>query len=100
MTITPEHSATVDRAIDTNLTLEGASPAPILITEQEVAFGTAAAVPFQPTTNPWWTDAIRVVAMAICWIFRMTGSLLARRRYPPRLDFLEGSITSRELHRL
>jgi hypothetical protein len=63
--------------------------APHIITEQELVFSTAAAVPLQPT--PWWTIATRVVDLAKERVF------LA---YPPRLDFLDDSRLEREMHRL
>jgi hypothetical protein len=65
----------------------GVSLAPHIITEQEVVFGTAAAVPLHPTH--WWTAATRVVHL-----------LKERFAYPPRLDFLEDSLLEREMHRL
>jgi hypothetical protein len=67
----------------------GVPPAPHIITEQEVVFGTAAAAPARPTH--WWTAATRVVDLAKERLFFA---------YPPRLDFLENSLMEREMHRL
>ncbi|MCW2655678.1 MAG: hypothetical protein JWR32_6654 [Mycobacterium sp.] len=51
MKLIAEKPATVDKAGDAGLTLEGASPAPVVITEQEVLLSTAAAMPAeQPKT--------------------------------------------------
>jgi hypothetical protein len=64
--------------------------APRLITEHEVAFSTAAAVPM-PSTR-WWTGATRVVAVAMRRIVRISAdSRPKRRHYPPRNTWPEDS---------
>jgi hypothetical protein len=68
---------------------EGVSAAPILITQHEVAFGTAAAVPVYPTTTRWWVTATRAIAAA-----------LRRGHYPPRRRYLDDAVMAREMHRL
>jgi hypothetical protein len=69
---------------------EGVSAAPILITQHEVAFGTAAAVPVYPTTTTrWWVTATRAIAAA-----------LRRGHYPPRRRYLDDAVMAREMHRL
>jgi hypothetical protein len=71
-----------------------------LITEQQVLFSTAAAVPV-PSTR-WWTRATRVVAVTMRRIF-VTPEADAqpkRRHYPPRATWLEDSRMAREMHRL
>jgi hypothetical protein len=74
------------------------------MTEQAVAFSTAAAVPLGPTH--WWTaSATRVVGLATDVVgLAMDVVSLAKDRllseYPPRLDFLDSSRTAREMHRL
>jgi hypothetical protein len=75
-------------------------PAPTLITEQKVAFATAAAVPL-PSTR-WWTRATRVLAVTARRMFVTTAadSRPKRRHYPPRYDFLEDARMAREMHRL
>jgi hypothetical protein len=75
-----------------------AVPTPVLITEQEVMFATAAAVPLQPeTAGRRWTDVIGAVrAMFVS----STDQPRERRHYPPRNDYLESSRMSREMHRL
>lgn len=67
---------------------EPVSPAPILITEKEVVFDTAAAVPARPTKKRGSREA--------------TGAVLAqpRQHYPRRYVFLENSCIAREMHRL
>ncbi len=75
-------------------------PAPTLITEQEVIFGTAAAVP--PPSTRWWTRATRVVAVAMGRVFTASEKdpRPKRRHYPPRYDFIEDARMAREMHRL
>jgi hypothetical protein len=99
MTTTPEtHVAGRDR----EPILESATSAPVLITEQEVAFGTAAAVRARPTTPRWWTATNSVVLGAI---HRMVATVAsgagpARRRYPKHYTFLEHACMAREMDRL
>ena len=76
-----------------------ARSAPRLITEHEVAFSTAAAVPM-PSTR-WWTGATRVVAVAMRRIVRTSANSRPKRRhYPPRSTWLGDSRMEREMHRL
>jgi hypothetical protein len=73
------------------------SQPPVLITELEVVFGTAAAVPL-PRTEP-----TRRVIAALRAMLRSSpaDARPARRRYPPRRDsFLEQAAMAREMHRL
>jgi hypothetical protein len=72
---------------------------PALVTEQEVTFATAAAVPLQPTkTGRRWTDFIGAGLRAM--FVSSTAEPRKRRHYPPRNDFLERSRMAREMHRL
>jgi len=76
-----------------------ARSAPRLITEHEVAFSTAAAVPM-PSTR-WWTGATRVVAVAMRRIVRTSADSRPNRRHcPPRNNWLEDSRMDRAMHRL
>ena len=78
------------------------SPAPVLISEQEVALGTAVALRAQPTTRRRWFEAINVLRAA------MQRSIAAstqegrpvRRAYPKRYTYLENACMAREMHRL
>lgn len=73
--------------------------APVLITEQQVRFSTAAAVPLVPAeTGRRWTDAVRAAVRAM--FTTSTTEARPRRHYPPRNDFLESSRMAREMHRL
>lgn len=72
---------------------------PVLITEQEVMFATAAAVPLQPAkAGRRWTDVIGASLRAM--FVSSTDQPRERRHYPPRIDFLESSRMSREMYRL
>jgi hypothetical protein len=77
--------------------IEAVSHPPVVITEQQIAFSTAAAVPL-PRTKP----ARRVIA-ALRAMF-LSSSEDARptpRHYPPRRDaFLEEAAMIREMRRL
>jgi len=84
----PTQGQVVAESIPPQIDIES-PPAPIFITEQAVAFSTAAAVPLQPTH--WWTAATRAVGQALQRVFF---------DYPPRLDFLDSSRMEREMHRL
>jgi hypothetical protein len=96
-------AATPDAPRDPELTTKTAPQTPILITEQQVALATAAAVPVPSTTTRRWTEAIRIDLAAIRGMFATSTahSRPARRHYPPRrTDFLEHSRMAREMHRL
>jgi hypothetical protein len=68
-----------------------ASPrTPVLITEQQVLFATAAAAPFQPATTGWrWIETVRAFLSAPIG-----------QHQPARVDFLEDSRMAREMLRL
>ena len=77
------------------------SPAPVLITEKEVLFSTAAAVPL-PTTTRWWPEATGVVVAAMhqMGLASKADGGQPRRDYPKRYEFLERSCMAREMDRL
>jgi hypothetical protein len=78
----------------------GVTHEPVVITEQQVLFATAAAVPLQPAKTRSWIS--RVVG-AIVSAASVTSSNEGRpkpRHYPPRYDFLEDARMAREMHRL
>jgi hypothetical protein len=77
-------------------------PAPILITEKEVLFSTAAAVPVRPTTTRWWPAATRsfLTAMHEMLLTSWVDSREPRRDFPRRYEFLEYSCMAREMDRL
>jgi hypothetical protein len=74
---------------------------PVLITEAEVAFGTALAVPLRPTTPGWLTRASHFAltvhrALAVS----MADERRPPRHHPKRLRYLEGARMEREMDRL
>lgn len=75
---------------------------PVLITEQQVLFATAAALPLQPAkTSRRWVEALRAIGAGVK--AAVTSSHDARpkqQHYPARNDFLEDSRMSREMLRL
>jgi hypothetical protein len=77
--------------------IEAVSQPPVVITEQAVAFSTAAAVAL-PRTKP----TRRVIAALRAMFLSSSGDARpARRHYPPRRDaFLEEAAMEREMHRL
>jgi hypothetical protein len=76
-------------------------PAPVLITEQEVALGTAAALRTRPSTRRRWIEAIRGLLAAVEHaIVAPTDDRPPRRDYPKRYAFLENACMSREMDRL
>jgi len=97
MSESPKTSAmTQDVIQDAEPTLveNGVSHAPVLITEQEVVFSTAAAVPLRPTKiTRRLIDAIRVVGAAL-------HPAPVRRHYPQRSSYLEHARMAREMDRL
>jgi hypothetical protein len=78
------------------------SPAPVLITEQQVALGTAAAL--RPRPNP----RRRLIEASRLWLgaFHSTrirstrGGPLKGHRYPKHYGFLEDACLAREMQRL
>jgi hypothetical protein len=102
MTKTAKLSAnTVDVVPDVEATVEAEYPAPILITEHEVAFATAAAVQV-PSSARWWTRAIHAVSAAAAAAVRTStaDSRPVRRDVPRRYMFLENALMAREMDRL
>lgn len=74
-----------------------ASPAPVLITEQQVMFGTAA-------STAWRTAAIRRSWIVLLWqrlSRRPSTQHQPRRNYPPqRASYIEHAAMAREMERL
>ena len=81
-------AATLDPPSSPGITLEAKSRTAILITEPEVAFGTAAALPVQPTRTRWW---IMTIAAVLRRMFPTT---------PPRRRYFEDAVMAREMYRL
>jgi hypothetical protein len=80
--------------------VEASPRTPTLITEQQVLFATAAAVPLQPTrTSRRWTETARAFLTA-AFVKSGNESQPTRRHYPSRNDYLEDSRMAREMLRL
>lgn len=78
------------------------SPAPILISEQEVVLGTAAALRARPTALRRWLEPINVLRATMQRsLARSTQEARpVRRDYPKRYTFLENACMAREMDRL
>jgi len=94
--VAPFDAEPVQRSADT----EAPPRAPVLITEQQVLFATAGAVPLQParTTRRWIDAVLAFVTMASVRPGKETHP--KRRHYPPRKDIFEDSRMAREMLRL
>jgi hypothetical protein len=79
-----------------------ASPAPVLISEHEVALATAIALTPRPTTRRRWVEATQTMLAAMRRTLappaRESGPV--RRDYPKRYAFLENACMAREMDRL
>jgi len=78
------------------------SPVPVLITEKQVLFSTAVAVPVRPTASHWWSEVTGVV-LAVIHRMQLTSRAdgrLPRQYCPKRYAFLEYSCMAREMDRL
>ncbi len=73
---------------------------PVLITEAEVAFGTAAAAPLRPTTG--WRVRANHFAAAVREMFASSTTDDGPRynHHPKRMGYLEDSRMAREMDRL
>ena len=90
-----------------DITLEEAeerlvSPAPVLITEHEVALGTAAALRARPTRRRRWIEAAHTLVAAVNRGLSPTtqDGRPTRRDYPKNYAFLERACMAREMERL
>jgi len=75
---------------------------PVLITEQQVLFATAAALPLQPAkTSRRWVEVLRAIGARVSAAVKSDDDARPKRQhYPARNDFLEDSRMSREMLRL
>jgi hypothetical protein len=76
---------------------------PVLITEQQVLFGTAAAMPRQPVkSSRRWAVTARAIGASLPATFATSSNEAESkpRRYPSRNGFLEDSRVAREMLRL
>ncbi len=78
------------------------SPAPILISEHEVALGTALALRARPAARRWWSEATHVLLAAVQRSLAPSTQegRPARRSYPKHYAYLENACMAREMARL
>lgn len=100
MTALPEIVNVV--APDAEPAAEAVPVAPALITEQQVAFSTAAAVRVRPTRRRRWTAATSAVVGAWhrIWLTSTPDAQTGRRHYPKRYAFIEQASMARAMERL
>jgi hypothetical protein len=83
--------------------VEAAPRAPVLITEQQVLFATAAAVPLHPPKiGRRWAATVRAIGTSLraTVVTSNNEARPKRRHYPARNDFLDDSRMAREMFRL
>ena len=78
------------------------SPAPVLISQHEVALGTAVALRERPTTRRRWFEPINVLLAAVQRSLAPSTKedRPVRRDYPKRYAYLENACMAREMDRL
>jgi hypothetical protein len=69
-----------------------------LITEQQVLFSTAAALP--PAKTHRWNDTVHAVGTAVRAMFAAPEKPATRQHYPKRHVWLDNALMSREMDRL
>ena len=79
-------------------TVEQTADTSTLITEQQVLFGSAAAL--APATTRRWGNPAHGVAAAVHAMFARPEKPRAVRHYPSRLGYLENAAMSRAMDRL
>jgi hypothetical protein len=83
--------------------VEAVPRTPVLITEQQVLFATAAAVPVKPVRiGRRWVESVRAIAASLraTVVTSSNEPRPKRRHYPARNDFLDDSRMAREMFRL
>jgi hypothetical protein len=96
--VTPE---VVDQPADI---VEASPRTPVLITEQQVLFATAAALPLQPakTSRRWAAEVVRAIGASVraAVVTSSDEARPKRQHYPARNDYLDDSRMAREMLRL
>jgi hypothetical protein len=95
--VTPE---VVDQPADI---VEASPRTPVLITEQQVLFATAAALPLQPAkTSRRWAEVVRAIGASVraAVVTSSDEARPKRQHYPARNDYLDDSRMAREMLRL
>jgi hypothetical protein len=78
------------------------SPAPVLISQHEVALGTAVALRVRPTSRRRWFEPINVLLAAMQRSLAPSTKVdrPVRRDYPKHYAYLENACMAREMDRL
>jgi hypothetical protein len=95
--------AVAPEVVDQPADIAEASPrTPVLITEQQVLFATAAALPLEPAkTSRRWVEVLRAIGAGVRAAVTSSDETRPKRQhYPARNDFLEDSRMAREMMRL
>jgi hypothetical protein len=102
MIATPLSADPLDVVPGVEATPEAVSSAPTLITEQQVAFATAAAAPVPSPTTRWRAKSIHAVRAAASSMLRTSRADARRPRsdYPRRSAYLENARMARAMDRL
>jgi len=89
-------------APDTEPAPNAAVPAPVVITEQQVALSTAAAVQLRPARPRRWTAPVSAIAGAWhrIWLAPTPDAQKWPRHYPKSYAFLERASMARAMERL
>jgi hypothetical protein len=96
--------AVTAEVVDQPADIVEASPrTPVLITEQQVLFATAAALPLQPAkTSRRWAEVVRAIGASVraAVVTSSDEARPKRQHYPARNDYLDDSRMAREMLRL
>ncbi|HTH89491.1 hypothetical protein [Mycobacterium sp.] len=98
--ILPTYGSDLDESRERLVPQQTSTESTALITEQQVLFSTAAAVPLPPTKTRRWSDAVHAVTGALRGVFAATEKSSARKHYPKRHDWLDNALMAREMDRL
>lgn len=90
---------TTTSVVKDNVATQSPSSAPVLITEHQVLFGTAAAVPLPQRRQHVHAVGHAVSSAVTRWLTHAVRKPI-RHDHPSRLTFLENSLMSREMDRL
>src|ERR1700752_5311026 len=94
------HGSDLDESRERLVSQSISTETPALITQQQVLFSTAAAVPL-PRANPRrWSDAIHAAASAVGSWLANAAKPPTKPVYPKRHAWLENASMSREMDRL
>ena len=94
------HGSDLDESRERLVSQSISTETPALITQQQVLFSTAAAVPLPPAKTRRWSDAIHAAASAVGSWLANAAKPPTKPVYPKRHAWLENASMSREMDRL